>query len=879
MFFHFLFFLLFIIIFINLSFSFNIEQQDKTQDFLSWFHDNGGKSNVGISNFPLMGRGIISEKILKDKDELYFVPSNLMFSIKNLNHFLSKSNYFTDLEAKFLEFLQETFKNDHELVLISWFLIEQLKQDNSFFSPYFSLLPSYIPSLIYFSDEDLLKFDRKFDRKFINNFQQEEFQRYNLWKNAIESFSSSISSSNIFDKITKEDYFYTLTIFSSRGLRINGEIFLAPFGDMINYSPHPNPRVASTGKFFLEHHKLTSDGLSILSDRPVEEIGVQVFEDYGDNSNDIYLRYHSFIPDENPHNCVNLNLEYYQLLTNDEKTPIKTQENFNKLIKNLKLPIDHLIFCLGNSTIKLSMATKAYLSILIMTEEDFSRCYKVASDPSSLDWNLIQRVCDFNNRMIKVEQDIKKIEKEGEETLTDLSSLSIGNVLINIIESNIKNWNDENEKISSIQEDEKKLLEINYKLLESYETKDENKVLLHDFFTDLQPSPLTKTLLHNQLALSYTVSEKKMFDSWCSKYNLDCSFQEEVEKNEDKIETENHLIDPIFKAQIDKFNEWISSHLPSPLHQKIKAIPLPPPYRVGTIAIEPIESGSIYLGIPTGLIMSSENSLISDLVVGKEVNESGELVDKIYKNNISKLISSLYNKFNQRDDFHELLLTLIYEKFIRQEDSFYSPYLDVLPKKINLDIPLYWSQEFLDQEFTGSDVRDNIRKYQKEVEIKFNSLNRNEIITNFFSDEAKQKNIENPFTYENYLWATAILDSRSIWWNGKRHLVPLLDFVNCQFRESKVHSTVLDNTGNYAITKADQNYSIGEEVTENYGQPSYIYLTYHGFTLLPQGIDEDNDEKLSLPDYECVPFSIDFSPEEITQLSNNSKVSKFLYVC
>lgn len=33
-------------------------------------------------------------------------------------------------------------------------------------------------------------------------------------------------------------------------------------------------------------------------------------------------------------------------------------------------------------------------------------------------------------------------------------------------------------------------------------------------------------------------------------------------------------------------------------------------------------------------------------------------------------------------------------------------------------------------------------------------------------------------TLERYLWATAILDSRMIWWDGRRHLVPLLDLVS-----------------------------------------------------------------------------------------------------
>ena len=40
--------------------------------------------------------------------------------------------------------------------------------------------------------------------------------------------------------------------------------------------------------------------------------------------------------------------------------------------------------------------------------------------------------------------------------------------------------------------------------------------------------------------------------------------------------------------------------------------------------------------------------------------------------------------------------------------------------------------------------------------------------------------VKTHFTMENYVWATAVLDSRSVWWNEKQHLVPLLDLVNCE---------------------------------------------------------------------------------------------------
>lgn len=36
--------------------------------------------------------------------------------------------------------------------------------------------------------------------------------------------------------------------------------------------------------------------------------GEEVFESYGDNTNNIYIKYHGFVPDENPDNCVQMRI-------------------------------------------------------------------------------------------------------------------------------------------------------------------------------------------------------------------------------------------------------------------------------------------------------------------------------------------------------------------------------------------------------------------------------------------------------------------------------------------------------------------------------------------------------------------------------------------
>jgi hypothetical protein len=144
-------------------------------------------------------------------------------------------------------------------------------------------------------------------------------------------------------------------------------------------------------------------------------------------------------------------------------------------------------------------------------------------------------------------------------------------------------------------------------------------------------------------------------------------------------------------------------------------------------------------------------------------------------------------------------------------------------------------------------------------------------------------------SFENYRWAHATLDSRSIWWGGERHLVPLLDLINCAEGPdpTRVHSTTLDLKvdpsvppslllpspsecacqrrvlwrgsmlqGDNAVTYAPWAFKKGEQVFENYGQPNYIYFQYHGFSLVNNTHD-------------CVPLAVGVrsdDPEDVQKV-------------
>ena len=245
--------------------------------------------------------------------------------------------------------------------------------------------------------------------------------------------------------------------------------------------------------------------------------------------------------------------------------------------------------------------------------------------------------------------------------------------------------------------------------------------------------------------------------------------------------------DLTMEENIDVFLKWFDSA--GPAVRKIKPA-LIPGFRIGTIAASNIGAGEVYLTVPTKLIMDSEKAIAEG---------SG----------VSSLLLQLSGKYGNRDNFHELLLFLIYEYFSGGVDSFYWPYLSMLPRPEDMDIPLLWaSDEEVGTKLEPSLIKKSVDIYRTTVRNSFNKISKIGIIRKFFGLDAPSDDGviggASVFTFENYRWATAILDSRSIWWNGERHLVPLLDLVNCAEGPPShhVHSTTLNGEGDLAVTKA-----------------------------------------------------------------------------
>lgn len=265
--------------------------------------------------------------------------------------------------------------------------------------------------------------------------------------------------------------------------------------------------------------------------------------------------------------------------------------------------------------------------------------------------------------------------------------------------------------------------------------------------------------------------------------------------------------------RLERFQQWIQS-LSFPVnHLELRYVN----YVVGfgTFATKQLKEGDVYLRVPVDVVMNVRSAVQSP---------------SRWLSQVSRALGSDPNADNW------LTLHLLDEKFgPRREQSRWKPYLDMLPSVDagRMGSPLFYLQDGAELELLArTDLLPLVENYRRRV------LGTYEALTKAIEtiDSADGAQLAKWVTLDRFLWATAVLDSRSIWWGGQRHLVPLLDMVNCRElapdKAHKAHHTELvGEDGRFADTRASWAFAVGEEVVENYGQPNYIYLLYHGFVL------------------------------------------------
>lgn len=231
--------------------------------FLEWFSMNGGIANgVSVGSFDDVGLGVKCTKDISSGSEVLEVPKHLIFSLPSLQ---------TSKDPLHVKIAKE-FSASSEDAVIGCLLAEKLRQD-SFFAPYIAVLPEHVNSPINFSTKELASLQSKSMEDDAKKLQLQSKTNFVKFRQKLERCIPK----EIFVRISYDEYVWASTIVDSRGLRFRGMVYLVPFADMFNYEPHPDARKSAAGEFYLKHHKLTEEKLTILADRN-QVAGGQLFE-------------------------------------------------------------------------------------------------------------------------------------------------------------------------------------------------------------------------------------------------------------------------------------------------------------------------------------------------------------------------------------------------------------------------------------------------------------------------------------------------------------------------------------------------------------------------------------------------------------------------
>ena len=635
-----------------------------------------------------------------------------------------------------------------------------------------------------------------------------------------------------------------VAIVSSRAMVLKGKKHLSPIAEMINYKAkmplsYYNTAAAAQNQqqkntnhdnntseeeeeegredwiqppFDLYHTISNDDSIIVRSDRDVyltessvhqfddNDAVIQLFEDYGPVDSSLFLEAHGFVPNENPHHCAILPGSFFVTTHSNGVTSTANEKNIGYLTQALKSL--NLIHPKVENFVALDdVCVKKDLSI---SDDGNVIGRKPASDPIAiasllLDSNalvLVKNVDDGDSRSTlnlqrqkcinSIEaRDVERIEIQcarypGSDSVVKMALRNAALAAIGI--------SGENESLSRLQDGQDKVM------------------------TSLL-SQLHEAELHGKermaLSLRFRIEERKILVHIAKPYDI------AEERDDFAVPSHGNL-----EEKLLDFNNFIQS-LGLPIN-KIEPRLVGNGMRIGAFATDNIDDGSVYIALTPNAVIDIDTALID-------------------ASNTSSLLESLLEKYEsqQSDDFNVLLLYLLHERFVLQKKSRWWPYLNLFPTidELRAFHPLFFDAKEVDLYLAGSDVRRFIYRYQRSSSQRHSSLSSDlDAMLILGSDVLLDKN--------KFFWASAILDSRSIWWNGKRHLVPMLDLVNADGK-SRAHETRLENlepnsSQKVAVTQASREIKKGDQVYENYAQPNYSLFTYHGFLL------EDNPNDCAL---------------------------------
>ena len=288
-------------------------------DFLNWFTSVGGiASGVTVGHDGKYGRGVYATTTIAEDDEVISIPLEWCMcresAMKDTSRSAKKAyrqikddddlvalmlmremskGYSKTREKKAME--KTAKKLNKEISALIPFTDELI--DLSKWAPYLRVLPRTVPITIFYNQKELNALE---DQEISNAATERRAiyaKQYKSMKKQLKLLFSDISIKSRRSRLV--DYLWAKSVTGSRALSMSGKKYLVPLADMFNYKPHADAseRKAENGKNFLRYHKIEKKIFYVYADRVADPSNnvfeyTQLMEDYGDNTNEIYINHH-----------------------------------------------------------------------------------------------------------------------------------------------------------------------------------------------------------------------------------------------------------------------------------------------------------------------------------------------------------------------------------------------------------------------------------------------------------------------------------------------------------------------------------------------------------------------------------------------------------
>jgi hypothetical protein len=221
--------------------------------------------------------------------------------------------------------------------------------------------------------------------------------------------------------------------------------------------------------------------------------------------------------------------------------------------------------------------------------------------------------------------------------------------------------------------------------------------------------------------------------------------------------------DPL-EQRVNAFNAWLLPQLDGATNALTVFVTAG--MRIGAKATRDIANGEVYNALPSRLVISRATAMASPL---RWIFDKFELPDGGQGR-------------RRRLDF-EVLLVFILNERRRGAHSPWAPYLDLLPESYAHRPVQFEAQAVKDLQV--SMMRDIIPTMRSADRATFDGL-----VARLAAIDGANRDIGGPITWDEFQWASGVLNSRMIWWSNEGHLVPLLDAINCKsVGASRPHTT------------------------------------------------------------------------------------------